>query len=141
MNWATCVKKEAACDVLLRQAPRYSHQSQGAVESANAKVEAQIRAVKLAFDERYGVQTTAYSHWFPWLARQESWLLSVYQPRKDGRSSFAVLYGHEYTHDILEFGECVIWRDPAGRPRNSKLEPRFGLGVWVGGANRSGEHV
>ena len=75
------------------------------------------------------------------MIRQAAWLLSVFGQHKDGSSPYAVVYGHEYQHAIFEFGESVIWRDPAGWPLWAKLESRFGLGIWVGRAGRSGEHL
>jgi len=140
LAWANGVKKEANCNIILQNSPLYSHASQGAVEAANRRMEEQIRIMKRVFDRNYLVVTTVKSPWFPWMVRQASWNLTTFQPRKGGQSSYSILYGHEYGHPVLSFGEGCVWRDPTDK-KISKLNCRHGLGVWVGRAARSNEHL
>ena len=60
-----------ASKVSVRKAPPYSHQSQGAVESMNAFVQSQIRALRFDARERYP-ELDMTSNVVPWLIRHST---------------------------------------------------------------------
>ena len=59
---------------------------------------------------------------------------------KDGKTSHERLKGRKFTRKIVKFGENVWYLKPKSRGRDKSLS-RWGLGIWLGMRDESGEHI
>lgn len=100
----------AKCEghVIARTTIPGSHVSNGSAEHMINKVQAQARSLRVSAEVRLKRPILARSNITPWLVRHSSWLLSRSQQRSDGRTGFRIVFGHEYTGEICEFGELVL---------------------------------
>lgn len=71
--------------------------------------------------------------------RHSAWVLTRFGVQADGRTPFQRLHQKPYNGGLVEFCECVFWRDPASD--GSKLETKWGDGLWVGKVESSDEHI
>ena len=104
----------------VREAPPYSHQSQGAVELMNAFVQLQIRTLWFDTRKRY-VELDMMSNVVPWLIRHAGWLISwqAYTLQDD-------YWWKLYSHPVANW---MRYRNPKPRERR-----RVG-GMWLGKLN------
>ena len=66
--------------VSVREAPPYSHQSQGAVEGEHAKIAGLVRTLLMDVQKRYPNCSVDINHVvFPWMVRHAAWLTARYQ--------------------------------------------------------------
>ena len=69
----------------------------------------------------------------PFLVNSVGWMITRFQPRSHGGSSYRLIFGREYSGEIAEMGE-QLWYRLAARvsagPGN--WEARFARGIWVG---------
>ena len=122
-----------ASKVSVREAPPYSHQSQGAVESMNAFVQSQIRALWLDTRERYP-ELDITSNVVPWLIRHAGWLIARFHTRsRDKLTPYKMVTGGDYSHPVARFGEVVLGKIP--KPQ-TKIQRRWVRGVWLGKLDR-----
>ena len=75
-NVAWAIQKRMGADkVKVREAPPYSHQSQGAVEGERSQLTCLVRAWLMDLQSRYPICMVDVDHViFPWLARCVAWL-------------------------------------------------------------------
>ncbi len=114
-----------------------SKQSNGHVESANRQVEGQMRCLKRVMEEKYGVPITLKSPVLPWLVRHAAWLIAGYRKQSDGHTSYFRVHGRERHETILTFGKSCMLRAIS---TESKSQPRWVRGIWVGKTHSSAEH-
>ena len=127
-----------ASRVSVREAPPYSHQSQGAVESMNAFVQSQIRALWLDNRERYP-ELDITSNVVPWLIRHAGWLIARFHTRsRDKLTPYKLVTGGDYSHPVARFGEVVLGKIP--KPQ-TKIQRRWVRGVWLGKLDRDDSHI
>lgn len=88
----------------------------------------------LSLGTRYPEEALTAKHvLMPWLVRHSGWLLSKLQKTYDGRTPYQRATGKEFSLDLYEFGEQVLYRVPE-KNVGFKLDPRWLRGVWLGGA-------
>ena len=75
----------------------------------------------------------------PWLVRFSGWLLTTFHTQPDGHSAFYKITGAEYGHAVVPFGETVMVRE--ARPVDTKLNPRWKRGIWLGRTTTSNENI
>ena len=88
-------KRMGASKVFVREAPVYSHQSQGAVEGEHAKVAGLVRTILMDLQLTYPTCSVDVNHvTFPWLVRHAAWLTARFQPRtKDHATPYRIVNG------------------------------------------------
>ena len=124
--------------VQLRSAPVRSHQSQGAVESANAFVAGQIRTLWADLTARYPELDPSHNA-MPWLVRHASWLIARYHVRqRDKLTPYKMALGSDYNRPVCIFGEQVLAKVPLAE---SKLSRKWLKGIWLGKLERDDSHV
>ena len=115
----------------VRSAPVRSHQSQGAVESANAFLAGQIRTLWADLRERYPALEPSHNS-VPWLVRHASWLVARFHVRqRDEMTPYKLTQGSDYNRPVRVFGEQVLAKVPIAE---SKLGRK-----WLKGVRQAGE--
>ena len=78
----------------------------------------------------------------PFLVSSVGWMITRFQPRSHGGSSYKLIFGREYSGEIAEMGEQLWYRLEArvlaGR---GKWEARFARGIWVGKSEIDDTHL
>ncbi|CAE8742493.1 unnamed protein product, partial [Polarella glacialis] len=122
-----------AARIQLRESPRYSHASNGAVEAMNGYLAGQVRTWLLALQEHYPLTVMDVNHLvFPWLVRHIAWLATRYRVKStDKCTPYRAINGRDYTTVIAGFGEVVMGKFPDTDSR-SKSKARWAKGIFVG---------
>ena len=126
---------------LLREAPRYEHQSNGAIEKGVQEIEDQIRILLLALGKRLGKTIPTRHPCVAWLVEHAASLYTKYHVGTDGMSAWRRLFGKDPHGTIVEFGESVLFRAPGDSRDRPKLGARYLPGVWLGRRWGSTEHL
>ena len=71
---------------MVEKSPKYSHQSNGAIENAVRRIESPSRELTCVLQEKLGYKVDSKSIVLPWLARHAAYVLSRFVKRDDGRS-------------------------------------------------------
>ena len=146
LDWAKQVKKAWKGKLVLEASARGSAESKGGVERSIQTIQGMVRTLKLDLEERLGTTLETTTPVLAWLVRHAGWLLTRYQRHgRLGATSFQVLRGVPYEGQLVRFGEVVVYRYPFGLAGDGhgrhKLDPRWGVGVWLGRTESSNEHV
>jgi len=115
---------------LTRQTPRRSHQSNSSVERYHQALQAQVRALRSAWQARSGLELRTEDRAVTWLVRHAAWLIQRYQPHTRGPTSYDLIRGTPYQGRIVEFGEIVLVLEPGekltgGVSRMAKFSNRW----------------
>jgi hypothetical protein len=129
---------EPGCRTIIEESPVGSSGSNGVVERAVQSVEGQIRALKLALENRIKFKISAKSNVVTFLAEYAAYLLNRLEVGKDGKTATERNRGKSLTVMGVEFGEKVMYKKKAEKMA-SKIEPRWEKGIFVGVRARSGE--
>ena len=108
------------------------------VERAVQAVEGQIRVMKLALEDRIGLEVKAGSCIVTFMAEYGAYMMNRLEVGKDGRTPYERVKGKAATLLGVEFGEKLLWRKKAGS-KMDKLNPKYEYGIFVGARPRSGE--
>ena len=134
------IKEKRKHRTLIEFSPKYSHQSNGIVESAHYHLQSQIRTLKSDFEEKTGILITAKSMMTPWLVRHAAWLITRYSPGPDGVTAYRRLRGKDYRGEVAEIGESVSYR--VANKTQSKLDTRWESdGVFLGKTDNADEAI
>ena len=112
----------------LQLSPKRSYGALGAAEASNFAVESQIRTMRLV----------------AWMVRHCGWLFTRFQMKATGRTAFCSKTGRGYKHEIVEFGDLVLFHISESSGPGAKVGkhmPRWVLSVCVGKINDGDEHV
>ncbi|CAK0888712.1 unnamed protein product [Prorocentrum cordatum] len=142
MALAQAVRDRRSHSTLVRGSPPFSKQSAGYAEGANKLAAGLLRVYKLKLEHKLGCEIKMTDPIVPWLVNSVGWMITRFQPRSHGGSSYKMLYGKEYNGEIAEMGEQVWYRISArvaaGR---GKWEARFAKGIWVGKSELDDTHL
>ena len=106
-------------------------QSNGLVESYIGKIEAQARTMKSALDRHYpGLH--ARHPVLAWMVDYAGALLLRFNRGADGRTPFERSTGKSWRVQLPEFGESVLFQPLKGERSQSKLDPKFEEGIFLG---------
>ena len=78
----------------------------------------------------------------PFLVNSVGWMITRFQPRFHGGSSYKLIFGREYSGEIAEMGK-QLWYRLAARvlAGRGKWEARFARGIWVGKSEIDDTHL
>lgn len=133
------VKEKRVRPTTLRESPRYSHASQGKVERGNQAARGQVRTMVLVIEDNLKVEITAVSPILTWILRHSGWVITRFQIRADGHTSWYHVRGKEYAGEIAILGEAVLFKDSS--MEQAKLESRWQEGIWLGKPRASDSHI
>ena len=130
----------------VRNAPRCSRASLGAVGRAQQSVQKQVRALRTDVRARRGLWLSTDPPAWPWLARRAAWLLDRFVPKATPQKGYENAYETAYRGPALQFLEACLRRRPTsdsgtmtrGR-RAQKADNQWDHGLWLGKDNLSNE--
>ena len=120
--------------VVLENTPRHDHAANLA-ERAIRSVEDQVRVLRLDIEARYGISLNANMSLWPWIARHAGWLLTRCKIKGNGCAPYQDAYGTEYSEEMLNIAETVLFRLPFPDHRriSGKRTLHKGDSVWERG--------
>lgn len=107
-------------------------ESNGPIESAVGRLQAQARTLKCALEFNYELSLPPRHPVLCWLVDYCGTLLSRFQRGPDGRTAYERSTGKTWKIKLPEFGENVWYQPLKGERAHGKLEPKFELGVFLG---------
>ena len=113
-------------------------QSNGGAENAVKQVQGQIRVLRDGLEARYQTQVDPEHPILPWLVRYSVCPINRSRVGEDGRTSWERITDKKFRGEWVEFGECVWYLRPKSKGV-SKLDCRWGTGLWLGFATESNE--
>ena len=120
----------------------YSKQSAGHIEGANRLAAGLQRTYKLKLERKIERELRPSDPIVPFLVNSVGWMITRFQPRSHGGSSYKLIFGREYSGEIAEMGEQLWYRlaarVTAGR---GKWKARFARGIWVGKSEIDDTHL
>ena len=135
------VKAHWRGELIHERAPTGDHRANGWVEAGVRTVEAQIKALKLATESRYGIELDHTSILIPWMVDYAGWLVTRYSIGREGKTPYRILKGKDTEVKLCEFAECIQFK-PAGITRaRGKLQSILMNGVYLGKTHTSGESL
>ena len=126
---------------VMEQSPVGSSASNGIVERAILSVEQQVRVLKSAVENRWGVKLGTKHPAIPWLVEYAAVLLNRFQVSHDGKTAFERSKGKKARTLGIEFGEAVLWKRRPGGGALGKLSCLWEDGIYLGIRGSSGELV
>ena len=135
------VKAHWRGELIHERAPTGDHRANGWVEAGVRTVEAQIKALKLATESRYGIELDHTSILIPWMVDYAGWQVTRYGIGREGKTPYRILKGKDTEVQLCEFAECIQFK-PAGITRaRGKLQSILMNGVYLGKTHTSGESL
>ena len=132
------VRARGARTTMVERSPVGSSGSNGVVERAVQSVEGQIRTLKVACEDRWGIRLRPDEKTVVFIAEYASYLLNKLEVGKDGKTAWERSRGKRGAVMAVKFGEKVLWRI-RHTGRMAKMNPRWDFGVFVGVRADSGE--
>ena len=130
-------KAEAGGRWIRENSPVDSHASNGVVERAIQSVQGQVRVMKGALEERWGVKIGSKHAVIPWIVEYAAHLLNRFEVSHDGKTAYERYKGKFAKHMGIEFGEGVLWiRRPIGGAMAKMTILWEGRVPWRQGPNR-----
>ena len=115
--------------------------SNGIAERAIGSVGAQMRVIRSALQERWGVKLEGEHPIFTWMAEYAAVLLNRFEVGQDGKTSYERSRGKKAKMMGLEFGEGLLWkRKPVGGALG-KLSCLWEDGIYLGIKATTGEII
>ena len=84
----------------------------GRVERAIQELAGVTRTLQSAFEEGLGCEIGIRHPITPWLVRHAGQLITRYQVRDSGRTSYRMAKGRDAIQPVCEFGEMVMFSPP-----------------------------
>ena len=107
-------------------------QTNGPIESAVRRLQAQARTLKSSLESRYGISIGPRHPILCWLVDYCGTLLSRFQRGADGFTPYERSTGKKWRIELPEFGECDWYQPLKGERDRSKLEAKFEPGIYLG---------
>lgn len=87
--------------------------------------------------EKYGERPSVNHRMLAWVIRHSPWVITRYQVRDDGFTSYRKLKGRGYNSELVEIGECLWYKTPG--VEFQKLDARWETGLFLGRVEASDE--
>ena len=137
-NVAADLRKEGM-SLILEQSPVGESQSNGVAERQIQAVEDLLRTMRGALMHRLQTRIVATHPLFQWLILHVASVMNRFVVGRDGKTAFQRLHGRRASSKAVEFGERVFYYIP--RKLRAKMSLRWRLGMYLGVASHSGEHL
>ena len=132
-------RHRAGARTIPEHSPVGSSGSNGLIERAIQSVEAQVRTMKAAFENRIRVKIEDQHPVLTWLTEYAAFLLNRFEVGRDGKTAYERMKGKSAKVRGAEFGEKLLWKR---RPLKGSLEKLTCLwedGTFLGVRAVSGE--
>ena len=134
-------KAEVGGRWIRENSPVDSHASNGVVERAIQSVQGQVRTMKGALEDRWGVKIGSKHAVIPWIVEYAAHLLNRFEVSHDGKTAYERYKGKSAKHMGIEFGEGVLWRRRPIGGAMAKMTILWEEGVFLGVKGRTGEFI
>ena len=131
--------RRAPAVTIIETTPVGSSSSLGTAERMIQELSGRVRALCLSVQGKWNVQIRATMPIFRWIVRHAMWVHNRFQP-VNGCTPFAAVQGCQYHNKIMALGDAVVVRIQDLK-KTAKLEPRWSMGIWLGKAVDSDEHI
>ena len=138
-DFAIAVSKKLGCQAMEELSPVGESQSNGVAERAVQSVEDVLRTLKLGVEKRLDAKLPCQHPAMQWLVAHAADIVTKFQIGHDGRTAYERLKGKPCREDVVEFGECVLYK--SNRSDEGKLAPRWEPAVWLGKRWGTTEHA
>ena len=136
------VQKQRPEKTILENSPVGDSRANGAAERAVQALAEQVRVLRRGLEQRLGLRLSGKHPVTAWLVEHAADVLSKYQVGDDGKTGYERWKGKPYRGEEIEFGEKIHYRENIkARPKQNKLEVRWGEGYYMGRWWRTGEAV
>jgi hypothetical protein len=138
-DFTRAVALKLGCQALMELSPVAESQSNGVAERAVQQVEDQLRVLKLALERRIDAKLPCAHPAMKWLVPHSADVITKYPKGHDGKTSFERLLGKPCREEVVEFGECVLYK--TNRTDEGRLAPKWEPAVWLGKRWGTTEHA
>ena len=144
------IELRAKADQETRQSTGHSRDSRsmGFIEVNVRWWRSKLRVYRLKLESNYGIKLQPHHAVWKFLGGHAAFMINRFRVRPDGHTAHFIIYGVNYTGQIVPFGETVIFRVPVDSSGSSKLgvalnkaDTKWLKGIWVGKNPRSDDHV
>ena len=111
----------------LRQSPRYSSQSLAVGETVNQQIAGRVRTWTSVLCEQYKTEISSAHRLFARIVRHVAWSMARLHVNTSKTTPFRIVRGHDFSGELLPFGECVQAKWPNFK-RLGQGEPP--VGAW-----------
>ena len=113
------------------RSPVGDHRANGWIEAGVKTVAAQIRAIMIAFENKYSVVLDHAGHIITWMIEYAGWLVTRFGLGRGGKTPYRLLGGRHAASPLCDFGECIQYR-PSGQTRaRGKLQAMLSEGIFL----------
>ena len=123
----------------MRATPKDWKQAHGSIGNWQQNFYGQIRALRLQLQERYNVIFTSEDCLYPWVVKHAQFTLNRFLTHSDGLTSYCRRWGKDYTSNLCEFGESVLFRF-LGKLKE-KGDTAWHCGIWLGRDTEADENI
>jgi len=134
------VVRETHMEVVKEESPIGESSSNGEIENAVKRVQAQVRTLKSHLQTESRGFLDRQHHITPWMIRHAANCISRHAVGEDGKTARQRLRGRKFNTELVQFGECV-WYLKLKSKGHHKWEERWEDGVWLGVSDESGEAI
>jgi hypothetical protein len=79
-----------------------------------------MKTLRYDVENKYGTKLTPNHVMWSWFVRHSGWATTRFRVRGDGHSSYFASHGHEYTGEVVPFGESVLFKAPVSHSRQKR---------------------
>ncbi|CAK0901850.1 unnamed protein product [Prorocentrum cordatum] len=123
----------------IEKSTKHDSKANGGIEVVVRRVESLTRTCVAVIEDKYKTKVTSQSVSLPWLVRHSAYIITRFVLKSECRSAWATIRGKEFTSRLAGVGETVDFK--LIRKDQSKLDPRWASGVFLGRRGESEEVV
>ena len=131
--------KDIQTQLVLRNSPVGSHQSNGMAESRVKVIEGIVRTMRSSLERKLNISIVPAAPIVPWMVRHGAFVTTRYTVRPSGRTPYEELYMTQYTSPVLMFAESVLARKIV--ENTGKFVSSWESGLWLGRSTTTNEHI
>jgi hypothetical protein len=138
-DFSRAVARVLECQCIPEHSRVSESQSNGVAEVGVQIVEGMLRTQKLGLERRLGAKIPCAHPAMTWLVPHAADSVTKFLRGSDGKTAYERLKGKPCREEVVEFGECVLFK--TNRPDEGKLAPRWEPALWLGKRWASSEHI
>ena len=135
----TLVKRCQSTILMVTATSEGSKGSLGCGDRASVTIQGQLRAFREAVSMKCKTEVGPDHVLIGWMERHCAWVVSNFQVKGTGRTSYRSIRGKDYTGEVVPFGEVCLGRNHS--EDGAKLNMRWMRGAFVGKLDRTDEFL
>ena len=126
-------------EALFRESPVGDPQANGLAENAVREVKRIMKALRLCFEGRAGIELRDNHPMASWLPQHAGFVLSKFRLGADGKTAEQRRTGRSWRRPLVTFGERILFKPSMARNRKADKGASFEEGHFVGVLPRTSE--